>query len=685
MIATPSKTAVASPHPIWYSKMARQLALLMANQEPAATLRGKVDGWAKAGKFSADELRASGLTDWLDSQSGRITKEQVVDFVETHGVTLTETMLGLGISARDMAELERAAELEYAAPFDELADFQQQRICEELSISLHGEGRTKYGNWRLPGGEDYRELLITLPPTTRGHKLVVRPVFDGDAGKYWEVFNETTNEFEGTYDSESEAQSAADQANADLVNEPVGYQSSHWGMVNIVVHIRFDTRVDANGKPVCFVHEIQSDWAQSGRKYGFQRPDSSDAELHQMLNDAGYDANYNGTNWVVSSKDGGPVPNKLAGGTSRNQFAGNLAQVTQMVLGRDDLRSDSRAVPAAPFVTSTDAWVALAVKRMIRYAADNGFDRIVWATGAQLDSIFTLSSEVDSIEWFKDDAVGKYTFYAYHGTTVATAKHGLTIREVGENIGIHLAREIESSTRTSGELSGAALKVGSGGMNAFYDSLLPSIVNNTIKKLGGGRVAESSVKTGAPYKGKHLRIGSDGNTFWVEESSPEAVRRSKTFDTWIQADDERLQIFNDEKTGCTRQLGFEISPEMRASAQQGFPMFGAAELQPATASIFPSPDHEAWGRLVYKGVEIDFVRGDGCLSVFEIHSSNRLKGEAREALKLLKAKVGTITTECVTPDDAGAIAFWTRMVEDGVVEQATTMYGMPLGVEECAP
>jgi hypothetical protein len=683
MSTAPSKPVAASPHPIWYSKMARQLGLLMANQEPAATLRGKVDGWVKAGKFSADELRASGLTAWLDSQSGRITKEQVIEFVEKHGVTLTETMLGVGISVRDKAVLDRAAKLEYAAPFDELADFQQQRICEELSINPHGEGRTRYGSWRPPGGEGYRELLITLPPAARGHKLVVRPV--GETGKYWEVFNETTNEHEGTYDSESEAQSAADQANADLVDEPVGYNRSHWETVNVVVHIRFDTRVDANGKPVCFIHEIQSDWAQAGRKFGFQRSDPSETELHQMLNDAGYDANYNGINWVVSSKDGGPVPNKLAGGASQNQFAGNLAQVTQMVLGRDDLRSDSRAVPTAPFVQTTDAWVSLAVKRMIRYAADNGLERIFWATGAQQNSIFTLGSEVDSIEWFKDDAAGKYTIYAYNETEVITAKHGLTIREVGENIGIHLAREIESSPHPSGEFSGDALKVGGEGMNAFYDSLLPSIVNNTIKKLGGGRVAESSVKTGEPYKGKPLRIGSDGKTFWVEESSPDAIRRSKTLDTWIQADDERLQIFNDEKTGCTRQLGFDITPEMRASAQQGLPMFGAAELQPATASIFPSPDHETWERLVYKGVEIDFVRGDGCLSVFEIHSTNRLKGDAREALKLLKAKVGTITTECVTPDDAGAIAFWTRMVEDGVVEQATTMYGMPLGVEECAP
>ena len=39
-------------------------------------------------------------------------------------------------------------------------------------------------------------------------------------------------------------------------------------------------------------------------------------------------------------------------------------------------------VPDMPF-KKTDQWVNLALRRMMRYAAENGFDRIAWTNGEQ--------------------------------------------------------------------------------------------------------------------------------------------------------------------------------------------------------------------------------------------------------------------------------------------------------------
>jgi hypothetical protein len=69
-------------------------------------------------------------------------------------------------------------------------------------------------------------------------------------------------------------------------------------------------------------------------------------------------------------------------------------------------------VPAAPFVQKTEAWLALALKRMIRYAAEHGYDRVAWTTGEQQAERYDLSKHVSAIGWTKQER--------YPGTTHLT-------------------------------------------------------------------------------------------------------------------------------------------------------------------------------------------------------------------------------------------------------------------------
>ena len=47
----------------------------------------------------------------------------------------------------------------------------------------------------------------------------------------------------------------------DMAPIPVNaYKSSHWDQPNILAHIRFNERTDADGKRVLFLEEIQGDW-----------------------------------------------------------------------------------------------------------------------------------------------------------------------------------------------------------------------------------------------------------------------------------------------------------------------------------------------------------------------------------------------------------------------------------------
>ena len=137
--------------------------------------------------------------------------------------------------------------------------------------------------------------------------------------------------------------------------EQNAFRSSHFDEPNILAHIRFNERTDADGKRVLFIEEIQSDWAQKGRKVGF----SNKPATHPA-------------GWAETN----------------------------------DARSTGAGIPSAPFVTKTESWAMLAFKRMIRYAAENGFDRIAWTTGEQQAARYDLSRQVDSIDTRMSD--GKY-------------------------------------------------------------------------------------------------------------------------------------------------------------------------------------------------------------------------------------------------------------------------------------
>jgi hypothetical protein len=127
---------------------------------------------------------------------------------------------------------------------------------------------------------------------------------------------------------------------------------------------------------VLFIEEFQSDWAQKGRREGFhadarhaRRREAASKEIQEL-------AWTNAANAAERGKSGRTS-------TSRS--------------GRRAHRSVAahKGVPNAPFVGKTEAWLALALKRMIRYAAEHGYDRIAWTNGEQQAERYDLSKHID--------------------------------------------------------------------------------------------------------------------------------------------------------------------------------------------------------------------------------------------------------------------------------------------------
>jgi hypothetical protein len=111
------------------------------------------------------------------------------------------------------------------------------------------ENPTKYSQYTLPGGENYREVLLTLPDDTK--QMTYQEWVAGGMKGEWSTKGKSSSKPK--------------------------YVSSHWEAPNVLAHIRINDRTDADGKRVMFVEEVQSDWGQDGKSRGFSRPEKTKA------------------------------------------------------------------------------------------------------------------------------------------------------------------------------------------------------------------------------------------------------------------------------------------------------------------------------------------------------------------------------------------------------------------------
>jgi hypothetical protein len=123
-----------------------------------------------------------------------------------------------------------------------------------------------HGKWTLPGGENYREILLTLPnqwDKPRAAQIAnearikeLRQEMYGTSGS-----NEIRSEISRLQNENTALQKQISEA-------PI-YTSSHFNQPNILAHMRVNDRIDADGKKMLLIEEVQSDWHQAGREKGY--------------------------------------------------------------------------------------------------------------------------------------------------------------------------------------------------------------------------------------------------------------------------------------------------------------------------------------------------------------------------------------------------------------------------------
>lgn len=348
------------------------------------------------------------------------------------------------------------------------------------ALDLKGAGipkPTKFGQYQLPGGENYREVVITMPT-----KVDQRGFFiDRDGDKFY--LRNHDGKTLGEYGSRYEAQEAMQK------NTSQDYKSSHFDEPNILAHLRMSDRV-TDGKKTLLVDEVQSDWHQAGREQGYVDPQAAE-KIKQIetikkefdtLNKKRYELYAQAKE---TTDDNLPQFIKLT-----EEADGITKKMLELNKQMNDLehlkRTQERAIPNAPY---KEDWYQLALRRAVKEAIDGGYDRVALPTGARVNERFSLTKHVDAVRANLNPdgtyAVGVKPI----GKNMQKFDQSVPADKLASILGKDLANKITSEVNEvgveSGKIfSGLDLKVGGEGNKKYYDEIYPNYLKKFGKKYG---------------------------------------------------------------------------------------------------------------------------------------------------------------------------------------------------------
>jgi len=541
----------SKPAPVFYSAL--EHAVTNAAQDTMSPQQWA--GWLKNQPgLKAEEMQWTGLGDWLAGQKDKVSKADVQRYLDEHKVEIKDVTKGVKELTPDMREvLNKEYEDMYGvkAPDDaELLEFANESfgITDYTPPTI-----TRYSNYQLPGGENYREHLLTLPLNSDLEKL--------------RMFAENRG-----IDNIKEAQQKYQELYGELPKGSDNYRSSHWDEPNVLAHVRTNER-DVAGKPSLHLEEIQSDWHQAGRKEGYKGE-------KQTIDPTGFSAKevlvHNTPYWEILDKDG-----SLFIKIHRREDEKPIDAINRAIDYRVEANQAS-LVPDAPFKT---AWPELALKRMIRMAADEGKDRISWTPGEAQAARYDLSKQLDHVSYNEKTQ----TLVGEKGGRDVFRKQNISVKDLPDYVGKEVAEKLMSDNLPPhGEVrqvGGIDLKVGGEGMKGFYDDMLPKMVEKLGKKWG------VKVKT-SEIPGKHGDLGiveRDGH-FFVEGPSLSRATPADGHKTRKDAEAGLAHL----KGPNNKVYYFDIPPEMKEAAiGKGFPLFTSGipfPLKPVDYNPFTNKD-----------------------------------------------------------------------------------------------
>lgn len=478
----------------------------------------------------------SDIQNWIDQN--KIEVKEVTKQENTNPVVSVITKTGIRKFVGDRAGAE-----EYIknSGRDDLETITESMINEK--------DKPKFSQYTEPGGQNYKELLLTMPEKAE--------YVNFHRNGYLETIGMTEDEYvnlpaEERIKIHTDFVKWQNKHLEDMKsNDAKRFKSSHYDEPNILAHVRFNERTGENGERVLFVEEFQSDWQQSAKKQGMSLTAKEKAELEQIS-----------------------YPNE-------KRPYGQLSDAEKARF--DELsRRKTSSIPQTPF-SKTDQWVNLAFRRMMKYAAENGFDRIAWTNGEMQAARYDLSKQVSGIYSVKKPS-GRYSVVVKDlgFSVIDNLSKEYEADELEPMFGKDVAEKIINNSDNKTNLNpykieGENLAVGGSGMKAFYDAIIPSAANK-LGKAFGARVEETQINTNDFSKNEPYVIAKDEYGLWyihmpndTESVFNEGLKTKKEAILWAEE--------NIGKSNLTTVQSFPVTQSMIESVKGGVPLFRVSDEQ----------------------------------------------------------------------------------------------------------
>ena len=483
------------------------------------------------------EFENAGFDDAFAGKSS-ITKDEIAKLFSDKMPVLEEKVLGKQNEARLASMDDEITRLEQAG------DPRWRELSAQRGELLRQSAPTKFQQYTLPGGENYREVLLKMPANeTQAYAIKYK---DGtQMGSSFASEREARAVLEDMFPGRTDLEIAPERATNDGVRTgraltENNFHDPHWDDPNVLAHLRFSDRVGPNGEKILHMEEAQSGWGQKGRKEGFAQKldpkilnqlgeeqtsamfkledarkafnDSYESIFKDNLKDAFKNAptQYDLPNAlkmhddVIKSKHPQKrfdeykstflrqadtfTPEQRV--SLQDAYDAHLEAKDAYNAAKDkraEYTSLSNGLPTAPYVTSTQAWTDLAIKRALREAAEGGYDMLVWTPGAEQAKRYSLSKHIDEVQ-YSPGRNGTFSVEAYKGNNNVFNRPNATAKEIADTFGQEIADKITSGhgevNRNTGYnvLSGLDLEAGGEGMKGYYDKIWPNQLGKQAKK-----------------------------------------------------------------------------------------------------------------------------------------------------------------------------------------------------------
>ena len=534
----------------------------------------------KNGGLKAGEDKWMGLSDWLKASDKKtLTKAEVLEFINEHMIQIEEVHYDAYAEekvADAYAEMGRILQ-------DKFNAYREEYYEQNEDEDLYGNPANDYAIERLRE-ELGDEFPYAIEVTGAGDVYLTFPYEEDEDMRKW------SEKLGVEYDPQAQIENIRLGYTTDgLTNkseialtvptiEPWGEEDiTHFGDAGdgrAVAWVRFGETTDESGNKVLVIDEIQSKRHQEGREKGYRETDIRPLiEERERIK----------REWIAHQ-------NKLKEKFNAAKDKGERYEFTEEDIDTRDaldaqlydieakIKEQDSKIPDAPFDKN---WHELAMKRMLRYAAENGYDVIAWTKGEQQAERYNLGEIVSSISYILSKDGSTYHVYPRD-------KAGLIPRSIptefnskeaiadvyGKEIATKIVEDLSSHQREVDNVN-AQLEATLEELRAAKDPKGKEEISDRYLDLVNAR--DRLMRAEFSIEGEDLHIGGEGMKGFYDKMLPAFM--NKYGKKWgVKVAD--ITLPNVEEAGRVMH-SVPVTEEMKASVMEEQVMFSAAQIDPA--------------------------------------------------------------------------------------------------------